>query len=203
MTPAYAVMHLLRWQLLTLITAALLGGVLYFYSDSYVGQVHRNLHHAQSQLDAAQQRLTTAQQDSENLGSYQAQYTTLEKIRFIGDGQQRLDWLEGLEKIRNKQLVLDFRYYIAPQKRYTSNPAIDSGNFDIHYSEMKLQFELLHEAQLIRFFDALRGDIKGHYQLDGCTLQRLSPSTGTGSAPQLKAECSGGWITLTRRNNTP
>lgn len=199
---AYAVLHLLRWQLLTLVTAALLGGVLYFYSDSYARQAQRNLHNAHSQLDDAQQRLTTAQQDSENLGSYQTQYTSLEKIKFIGNGQ-RLDWLEGLEKIRSKNLVADFRYYIAPQRRYTSNPAIDSGNFDIHYSEMKLQFDLLHEAQLIRFFDALRANINGHYQLDGCTLQRQPANTATGGAPQLKAECSGGWITLKHRNSPP
>jgi hypothetical protein len=183
----------LRWQLLMIAAAALLGGALYFYSDSYASQAQHNMHSAQRQFSDARNRLNTAQQDRENLGSYQSQYAALEKARLIGD-DQRLGWLEGLEKIRDQNLVLDFRYNIAPQKTYAPKPAIDSGNFEIHFSEMKLQFDLLHEGQLISFFDALRANIKGRYQLEGCTMQRL-----TGSA-QLKAECNGGWITLKNRN---
>src|SRR3990167_6490689 len=124
---------------------------------------------------------------------YADEYGALIEQKIIGD-DQRLDWIEGLEKIRLKNLVTDFRYNIAPQKIYASQPPIDSGNFDIRYSEMKLQFDLLHEAQLLNFFAALRTNIKGWYQLEGCTLQRTGNENGQTAATQIKAECSGGWI---------
>ncbi|HYR06033.1 MAG TPA: hypothetical protein VEP71_05055, partial [Gallionella sp.] len=82
-------------------------------------------------------------------------------------------------------------------------PPVDSGNFNIHYSEMKLRFDLLHEGQLLNFFDALRTDIKGWYQLDGCSLQRSIGAINEDNAPPtayLRAECNGGWITLKNRN---
>ena len=109
-----------------------------------------------------------------------------------------------MEKLRRQNLVTDFRYSIAPQKIYSPQPPVDSGNFDIHYSEMKLQFDLLHEGQLLNFFAALRNQIKGHYQLESCALQRVADgNTATATSTHLKAECSGGWITLKNRNTQP
>ena len=116
--------------------------------------------------------------------------------------------MEGLEKIHQQNPAVDFRYNIAPQKIYAPQPAIDSGNFDIHYSEMKLQIDLLHEGQLLDLFSALRKQIKGHYQLEGCNMKRTTANAGADDdedigpsvATHLKAECSGGWITLKNRN---
>jgi hypothetical protein len=86
--------------------------------------------------------------------------------------------------------------------RIGETAAIDGGNFDIHYSEMKLQFDLLHEGQLFNFFDALRNQIKGQYQLEGCTLQHIDTpeNEATPNATHIKAECNGGWITLKNRS---
>ena len=109
-----------------------------------------------------------------------------------------------MEKLRRQNLVTDFRYSIAPQRIYAPQPPISSGNFDIHFSGMKLQFDLLHEAQLVNFFAALRSQIKGRYQLEGCALQRVGDANTPASiSAHLKAECSGGWITLKNRNVQP
>ena len=60
---------------------------------------------------------------------------------------------------------------------------------------MTLQFNLLHEGQLVNFFDALRTNINGLFILDHCTLERYADTN-----IQLKAECSGGWLTLKNRS---
>jgi len=192
---------LIRRSVLAVCAAAIISAVILYSSGEYAESAQNNRRNAQTMLNDARNRLAAALQDQENMAIYAGEYGALIEQKIIGD-DQRLDWIEGLEKIRLKNIVADFRYNIAPQKIYTSQPPIDSGNFDIHYSEMKLQFDLLHEAQLLNFFDALRTDIKGWYQPEACTLQR----TGTGdedeqtTATRLKAECSGGWITLKNRN---
>lgn len=193
--------HLMRWSLAAICASILLSGVILYSSSEYADSTQKNLRAAQSQMKDARNRLTMARQDQENLSDFSREYDTLEKSKIIGD-DHRLDWMEGLEKLRNQNLVIDFRYSIAPQKIYAPQPAIDSGNFDIHYSETKLQFDLLHEAQLLHFFDALRSQIKGQYQLEGCTLQRVAASeeSATAAGAHIKAECSGGWITLKNRN---
>ena len=190
---------LMRRSLLAICAAALISAVTLYGSSKYVESAQKDRRNAQNMLKDARNRLATAHQDQENMAIYPGEYSELIERKIIGD-DQRLDWIEGLEKIRQKNLVTDFRYNIAPQKTYAPKPPIDSGNFDIHYSEMKLQFDLLHEAQLLNFFDALRTDIKGRYQLEGCTLQRTGAGGNETAATQLKAECSGGWITLKNRN---
>ena len=193
--------HLMRWSLLAICASLMLSGAVLYGSNKYAESTKQRLRVAQSKSIDAQNRLTTARQDLENLSDYSQEYSALEHKKIIGD-DHRLDWMDALEKIRNQNLVIDFRYNIAPQKTYAPQPAIDSGNFDIHYSETKLQFELLHEGQLLKFFDALRSQTNGWYQLEGCSMQRadLNEETATAAGPHLKAECSGGWITLKNRN---
>lgn len=191
---------LIRWSLGALCASALLSGVILYSSGRYEERNSSSLLNAQRQLNDARKRMTEAHNDQDNLSVYSAEYGVLEDRDIIGD-DHRLDWMEGLEKLRQQNLVVDFRYNIAPQKTYAPQPAIDSGNFDIHYSEMKLQFDLLHEGQLLNFFAALRNQAKGHYQIEGCKLQRSA--TEADSTVNIKAECSGGWITLKNRNIRP
>lgn len=190
---------LMRRSILAVCASAFVSAVILYSSGEYAESARKERLNAQNMLNDARHRLTTALQDQENMAIYHAEYGTLIEQKIIGD-DQRLDWIEGLEKIRRKNLVADFRYSIAPQKTYAFQPPIDSGNFDIGYSEMKLQFDLLHEAQLLDFFSALRAGIKGRYQLEGCTMQRTSADLEEGqTSARLRAECSGGWITLKKR----
>lgn len=196
--------HLMRWSLLAICATLLLGSVIVYSSSKYAESANKNLHAAQRKLNDARNRLSMARQDLENLSDYSQEYYTLENNKIIGD-DHRLDWIDALEKLRNQNLVINFRYNIAPQKNYVPQPALDSGNFDIHYSETKFQFDLLHAGQLLKFFDALRSQNNGWYQLEGCTMQRTNTNEETSPAtgPNVKAECSGGWITLKNRNTQP
>jgi len=192
---------MMRWNILAVCASALLGIAILYGSSRYAEHAQKDQYNAQRLMNEAQGRLTAARRNMGNMSVYSGEYGALEDAGIIGN-EQRLDWLEGLEKLRRKNLVAGFRYQIAPQNDYTASTAIDRGNFHIRYSEMKLQFDLLHEVQLLDFFDALRSDIKGRYQLESCTLQRIAPGNVEGqTAPvQLKAECSGGWVTLNNRN---
>lgn len=192
---------LMRWSTLAVCASALVSAIILYSSSQYAENAQRDRRNAQNMLNDARNRLITAHQDRDSMAIYADEYGALIEKKIIGDNQ-RLDWMEGLEKIRQKNLVTDFRYNIAPQRIYAPQPPIDSGNFDIHYSEMKLQFDLLHEAQLLNFFDTLHASVKGRYQLEGCALQRTgTDNEGEQTAmTRLKAECSGGWITLKNRN---
>lgn len=196
---------LMRWSVLATCASLLISALILYSSGIYAGKSLKDRRNAQSLLNDARTRLTTALQDQANMATYAGEYGALIESKIVGD-EPRLDWLEDMEKLRQKNLVMDFRYAIAPQKIYAPQPPIDSGNFDIRYSEMKLQFDLLHEAQLLNFFEALHTSIKGWYLLEGCTLQRVGANSGadndddTTATVRLKAECSGGWITLKNRN---
>lgn len=195
---------LMRWHIMAICTSLVVSALALYSTSEYAEKSLKDRRNAQNQLNDARNRLSTAYEDQKNMAIYADEYGALLDRKIIG-ANHRLDWMEGLEKIRKQNLVAGFRYSIGPQKIYVPQPAIDSGNFDVNYSEMKLQIDLLHEGQLLDFFAALRKQINGQYQLESCTLARTAVSsdnddTPTAASAHVKAECSGGWITLKNRN---
>lgn len=184
----------IKWSLLTLLLVLTIGGSAVFFSRNYAHNAQNAKRTAQQQLNEARSKLTASRDDQENMATYTKEYSAIQRREIIGD-EQRLNLIEALETLRRRNRVLDFKYAIAPQQPYKPLPALDTGNFDLRLSPMTLQMELLHEGQLINFFDSLRRDMNGWFMLDRCTLERVS-----GSAAQLKADCAGGWLTLKNRN---
>ena len=185
---------LMQASVITLSLALIASVLLIYFSGQYAARAMKSWHSAQQQLRAAQTNLNEIAQQRDNIASYLRPYQHAQQAHLIGV-EPRLDWLESLAKLQQQNVVTSFSYAIEPQKTITPQPAIDAGNFDVHVSDMKLQIELLHELQLLNFFDALRRQVPGWYQLDSCTLTRSK----LGEAG-LKAECKGGWLTLQHRS---
>ena len=194
MTFSQADLPHIKLSLLTLIVTLVLGGSAVFFSQKFATDAKKSRQDAQQQLNDARSKLNAARDDQQNMATYTKEYSAIQRREIIGD-EQRLNLIENLETLRQRNRVLDFKYAIAPQQPYKPATAVDSGNFDLKLSAMTLQLELLHEGQLINFFDSLRRDMNGWFILDKCTLDRNS-----GAAAQLKADCAGGWLTLKNRN---
>jgi hypothetical protein len=186
----------LKWGLLISLFALCAGGAALVVSKNFVSHAQHEQQAAQHQLNTARSQLAAANADQENMKIYTSAYDELLKRNIIGD-DQRLNWIEGLEEIRKQHHVLDFNYTIAPQHPYTPPVPLDSGNFKLNISDMNLQFDLLHEYQLMDFFDTLRTGINGWFILDHCAMERNSDSVATA---KIKAECTGGWLTLKNRD---
>jgi hypothetical protein len=184
----------IKWSLLTFLVVLVIGGSAVVISQKYADNALTAKHAAQQQLSDARNSLNAARDDQKNMAEYTKEYSAIQRREIIGD-EQRLNLIEGLENLRNQTRVLDFNYGISPQQQYKPVPALDSGNFDLRISPMKVQLELLHEGQFISFFDTLRREMKGWFILEQCSLER---STTTNA--QLKADCSGGWLTIKSRN---
>lgn len=195
----------IKSSVLLLLFVLCAGGTAIAASEYFAAHAQRKLHDMQRQHGAARKQLAAAYADHQDIETYTVEYEGLRRRNIIGD-EHRLDWIEGLQNIRQQQRVLDFKYTIAPQQAYAQAPP-DNGNFDLKLSGMTLHFDLLHEQQLMDFFDALRTDIDGRFILDHCVIERTRTETDdeqpiSASAAPLKAECAGGWLTLQHRNAT-
>ena len=186
----------LKWSLLVFLFSLAISVTAVVLSEKFVSRAQADYQTAQRQLGEARTRLASAEDDRANMSTYAREYATLLDRKIIG-GDQRLDWIEGLEAIQRQNSTPQFTYTIAPQQPYTPVPPLDSGNFSLFLSGMSLQLELLHEEQLITFFEALRSKINGRFLLDNCKMERsgsISSSTVSIDSqpvtlPQLKAEC--------------
>ena len=193
----------LKWGLLALLLALLAGGSAVILSERHLGSAQQDHRQAERQVADARRKLMTAIDDQRNMAAYALEYSMLLKRDVIGK-EQRLDWIDGLERLRRRDLVLGFKYSIYPQQPYTPPVALNTGNFQLNRSNMSIDFTLLHSGQLTDFFNALRTSVKGWYMLDGCSIERLPPNPAgadnPGQTPLLKAECHGGWLTLENRS---
>lgn len=211
----------IKWSLLTLLAVLGASAAIIIASQSFMTHAQEGQSALKQQLAAARARLATAQEDQQNMQTYMQEYNILLQRNIIGD-DQRLDWMEVLDKMRKQSHasgLLDFNYSIAPQQHYTAFPPVDNGNFDINSSGMSMQFDLLHEGQLLSVLDALRNNNKGWFMLDHCEMERNSAQAATAAldsqedgapasadtaarsfVPQLRAQCTGGWLTFKNRN---
>lgn len=185
----------LKWSLGAFVLSLALAGIAYSLSEVYLAQSLKDRQEAQKQLTQAQTQLDATQNDQQNMATYAIEYNALMAQKVIGD-EQRLDWMEGLEKLRQQGRVTDFKYTISPQQGYVPNPPLDAGNFQLSRSNMTLQIDLLHEEQLMHFFADMQKQLKGWFILDGCSLSQANEGEGF----TLKAECKGGWFTMKNRN---
>jgi hypothetical protein len=187
----------IKWSLGAFVASLAITAGLVNFSDNYNRDAQKDRQAAQEQLTKSHTQLAAAQNDFENMATYKLQYEALEIQKVIGS-EQRLDWIEGLEKIRKQGIVLDFKYSVGPQQNYAPNPPLDTGNFALNLSPMTLQIDLLHEEQLDRLFSTMTAQMKGWFILDHCTL---SAGAAQSSEPtSLKAECAGGWFTMKNRS---
>lgn len=186
----------LKWGMGALLLSLVVSGAIIHFSNKYQEQSLQDRQAAQRQLVEARTQLGAAQYDQENMAAYALEYDALLAQEVIGD-EQRLNWIEGLEKIRQQGYVLDLKYAIAPQQTYAPEPPLDAGNLQLSRSGMTMQFQLLHEEQLLHFLAAMRTQMKGWFILDGCSLARTAEADEF--AP-LTAECSGGWFTMKNRS---
>lgn len=111
----------LKWSLGALVLSLTLAGALFYSSESYLTHAIQDRENAQKQLTDAQTQLASAQNDQQNMAIYAMEYNGLTAQKVIGD-EQRLDWMEGLERLRQQGHVQDFTYTISPQQAYVPSP---------------------------------------------------------------------------------
>ncbi len=186
----------IKWSLGAFVVSLIIATALFYFSDNALNQARKTRQAAQQQLNEVKNQLDSAQSDAENMASYQLEYQALTAQKTIGN-EQRLDWIEGLEQLRQKQIVLDFKYTIAPQQGYTPNPPLDAGNFTLNVSPMTLQIDLLHEQQLLNLLDAIHTNMPGWFLLEQCSIEGANNAE---PGATLKAQCAGGWLTMKSRS---
>lgn len=189
-----------KHSLISLTLSVLLCIGLLWLTDFYQADARQAQQQAQQQLIATRQSLNITQDDLTNIAAYASQYQALLTQHLIGD-ELRLDWVEGLSRLRQQNTVADFRYSIQPQTVWQPSPAFESGDFQIHFSAVNLQFDLLHEGQLLNFLNVMERDLPGKLIVERCQIERRSAAPVASSTP-LSAECHAGWITL-KHKDTP
>jgi hypothetical protein len=153
---------------------------------------------AQSERRQNAERLARIAEEEREVSEKMSVYKQLKSLNILGE-EQRLEWADAVNRIRLQRELLDVRYRVERQKLLTSAPG-KPANVDFFSSTMRVELQLLHEEDLLRFLSDLRSSGNAYYSVKKCILTRTGqPVGGTTMTPRLSAQCEIDLITIVDR----
>ncbi|HXU41640.1 MAG TPA: hypothetical protein VN675_04890 [Burkholderiales bacterium] len=192
--------ELQRLALPLLIAAALVAvGVGLIYSAG------EGLRTAQARLAVAQnerrqstERLARIAEEEREVSQKIDVYKQLKSLHILGE-ERRLEWADSINRIRVQRELLDLRYRVERQKLVTS-VAGKPASVDFFASTMRVEMQLLHEEDLLRFLADLRASGNAYYSVKRCVIARTGQAVGGATmTPRLSAQCEIDLITIIDR----
>lgn len=184
----------LRGPLILLVIMLIAASLAIYYTNSLREKAELAFKQQQNQLREAQTRMQRSGDEKAIIVQYVDKYRQLEQAGIIGD-EQRINWLDSLRIANERTDLFGINYSIGIQQAYPYAAELDPGQISLRQSVMKLEFRLLHEIDLLRFFEVLRAQGSGLFHLDSCTMRRTELTGALRFQPNIAANCELAWIT--------
>ena len=189
----------LQWAIAFLVLMGAVGGGSVWTARQMQKSSDKALKEATAARADIQTKLARARDEQAELRDKIDRYKALQDRGYIGP-EQRLDWIEAIDRIKVARRIFSLDYEFTPQRPVESailpgGPS--AGGLQFMSSQMRLQAQLLHEAELISLIEDIRNAVRALIQIRSCTIQRIpSSATERSNSAQIKAECTLEWITL-------
>ena len=153
---------------------------------------------AQSERRQNAERLARIAEEEREVNQKMDVYKQLKALNILGE-ERRLEWADAVNRIRLQRELLDVRYRVERQKLLTSVPG-KPANVDFYASTMRVDLQLLHEEDLLRFLADLRASGNAYYSVKKCLLTRTGQAVGGATmTPRISAQCEIDLITIVDR----
>lgn len=183
----------LQWPLLGALLMMALAILPAWWSDDNLARAQRERDTAERGRTAAEQRLRQVRTEEQELRGRAALYQHMQRTGITGN-EQRLEWTELIEDIRQQMRIPAVNYEFGVRKPLDKDGAPEHGFFA---SPMRIQLRLLHEEDLLNFLRRLQREARALVLIRNCTLSPLAnPAIGSTDLARLNAECDLRWITI-------
>lgn len=184
----------LRTPLVVLAVMIALAGAAVYYTDMLAKAAATDLTRQKGVFQTAQSRMRQSGDEKDTIVKYVETYRDLEKTGFAGE-EQRINWLDALRNANTRAELFGVSYQIGIQHPYPNAAEFDAGSIALQESIMELDMRLMHEGDLLRFFDELRAQKVGLFDVKECALIRTDRAENLRNSAYLNAKCNLSWIT--------
>ena len=141
-----------------------------------------------------------AKKNTEIINNYKSKYNQL-KAKGMIESENRLSWIKGIELAVNKNLITSVQYKINKQEKYKDAGLSQSyPGIEVYMSNMTIEMDLLHEGDLYAFFNELKNNVNGLFEIKSCDLSIPGKPIGSildsNSESNMKAKCSVNWYSI-------
>lgn len=193
----------MKMPMLALAIALAASFLMVAFSSTQREQTETRLRNQLAGLQEARTRYQRSGEERETVMHFLKAYRQLEKSGLVG-AEQRLNWVESLRVANARAGVFGVNYQMTAQAPLPFVARDNPLSGRVMHSQMSLSFGVLHEADLIRFFNALSAQQPGLFVLTGCSLDR----GGRQGPPvprqaNLMAQCDLSWVTIDPGKGSP
>ena len=184
----------LRNPLLVLIVFLVIVAAAVYSTGQIKESAQKQLAEQEVRLKEAQTRLQKSGEEKDIIVRYRDAFRGLERAGFVGE-EKRINWLDGLRLTNQRADLFGVDYEVSAQKKYRYSDALDPKQVALYESVMRLRFRLLHEEDLLRFFQLLAQQNVGIFHLNQCDVSRIDTRGVIRYQPNLSVDCELSWIT--------
>lgn len=170
---------------------------LLIFAQSYnTGQL-QILQTQQKLLNSAREHYLSSGLEKSTINEYLPQYKALILQGFVGE-ERRSDWCVLLQIQQKVRKLFDIKYTLSPQQEYLPLFSENVSSLVLHRSVMSLNFDALHEADILKLLESLISKKIAPFILRDCEMTRLNKSSALNSAlaANLNAKCELDWLTM-------
>ena len=191
---------LLQRQLLLALMAILASAALLYITYDYTSQYGKKYAQERRQLRQVMAKYKAALTDEALYKQYVTDFQKYQDRQVLGD-ENRLQWIETLQKINTDLRLPVLKYDIKPRQTFSLDNLVESrDNRLIPYeSVMRLTLGLLHEGDLFEIFRRLKDADIGIFEIRACSIKRNTHEDDIrygGNTPNLNADCFISWYTI-------
>ena len=170
-------------------------------SDAYKSNAGEKNMRTLAEMRSWRNKIDEANKNNQILVQHEDTFKKLKENFVIGD-ENRLSWVEVVQKVADSRKIASVEYDIASQV------LLDKKNLDTKYagidvfkSVMSLEMKFIHEGDLFVMLNALKDEAKGLVAVDKCDVELINKDVNEGIIGQnttdnMSAYCQLSWYTL-------
>lgn len=170
-------------------------------SDAYKSNADEKNMRTLTEMRNWRNKIDEANKNNQILVQHEDTFKKLKENFVIGD-ENRLSWVEVVQKVADSRKIASVEYDIASQV------LLDKHNLDTKYagidvfkSVMSLEMKFIHEGDLFVMLNALKDEAKGLVAVDKCDVELINKDVNEGIIGQnttdnMSAYCKLSWYTL-------
>jgi hypothetical protein len=180
----------LRLPLFTAIVLIAAGIACVAISDSWLADARKESVAAKNASEQARKRVETVSEEEREIKENMVWYSRMAK-RGMVDQENRLDLIDSIAKIKAARRLYEIRYNIESQKPLGYPGMKPAGAVDLVASRMKLDMQLLHEEDLLKFLKDLDAAALSYISVRRCTLDKIErgPAQALAAVPRINSSC--------------
>jgi len=175
-------------------------------SDAYKSNASEKNTRTLAEMRSWRNKIDEANKNNQILVQHEDTFKKLKDKFVIGD-ENRLSWVEVVQKVAESRKIASVKYDIASQV-LLDKKTLDTkyAGIDVFKSVMSLEMKFIHEGDLFVMLNALRNEAKGLVAVDKCDVELINKDVNEGIIGQnttdnMSAFCQLSWYTLKKAGN--